>query len=145
MRRKGRPMTRAISIAASGLAAAGLRFEASASNIANERTTGRLPSSPTTPQAGQASPAVYQPLAVRQTASASGGVSAQLMASQTPPSAQYDPASPFADERGLVGAPAIDLAHQFVEQMLARRAFEANLKSLKAAEAMEQTLIDQMS
>ena len=127
------PMIPAISIAASGLAAASARLQASASNIANQASRGAP---------GGGAPKAYTPVNVVQTAQPGAGVSARIQPAATPPVIEYDPDAPFADAEGRVASPAIDIARQFVDQMLSQRAFEANLKVIRSADEMTRSLID---
>ncbi|HLL27437.1 MAG TPA: flagellar basal body rod C-terminal domain-containing protein [Xanthobacteraceae bacterium] len=121
-------MSIALSIAVSGMAAAGIRLQVAAGNVANALSFGPLPD---TNNAADF-PAVYTPLRVDQTEIAGGGTEAVAasLPSYTP---LYDPTAPFADASGLVAAPNVDLNNQLVEQMLASFAYAANAKVATAA------------
>ena len=51
------------------------------------------------------------------------------------------PESPLADADGLVATPNVDLTGQAVDLITARAAYLANLKTLKVAESLEDSLL----
>ena len=116
-------MTGAISIALSGLNAASLRLNASASNIANFATAGSLTDPDNAP---------YTPLITQNTALDNGGVQAEYAPKPNPFVPAYDPDSPFADADGFIGAPNVDLAEEIVNLKLAEISYKANLNTIKA-------------
>jgi len=109
-----------LNIAVSGLRAAAKRLEVSASNVANDRSTG------------------YVPRRVQQTAYAAGGTRAESVPVQPPSVPFVDPNDPDA----AATRPNVSLEEEIVEQMLARRAYEANLRTVEAADRMTRTLLD---
>jgi flagellar basal-body rod protein FlgC len=142
-----------LSIATSGLSAASLRVSVAASNIANVQTTGPLPASGSNTSAGTGSsgiaptfPAAYVPLRVDQVSQSSGSTPGGTIAtvSTVSPSytAQSDPSAPFANQDGLVAAPNVDLASEFVELVTAKYSFIANAKVIQAYAETEDTLLD---
>jgi flagellar basal-body rod protein FlgC len=142
-----------LSIATSGLSAASLRLNVTASNIANLRTTGPLPTggSGTSGGTGTSSnnstfPAAYVPLRVNQVDQSSGSTSGGTVAtvSTVSPSfvAQFDPSAPFANQGGLVAAPNIDLASQFIQLLTAKYDFAANAKVIQAYDDTTKSLLD---
>jgi flagellar basal-body rod protein FlgC len=143
-----------LSIATSGLSAASLRLNVTASNIANVRTTGPLPAtggSGTSGGTGTSSnnstfPAAYVPLRVNQVDQSSGSTSGGTVAtvSTVSPSfvAQFDPSAPFANQGGLVAAPNIDLASQFIQLLTAKYDFAANAKVIQAYDDTTKSLLD---
>ena len=143
-----------LSIATSGLSAASLRVSVAASNIANVSTTGPLPASGGSATSAGASspgiaptfPAAYVPLRVDQVAQSSGAAPGGTVAtvSTVSPSytAQSDPSAPFANPDGLVAAPNVDLADQFVQLATAKYSFIANAKVIQAYSETEKTLLD---
>jgi len=143
-----------LSIATSGLYAASLRANAAASNIANVRTTGPLPASSgsgTSGSSGSSStssayPTAYVPLRVDQVSQSSGSVPGGTAAtvSTVSPSytAQSDPGAPFANQDGLVAAPNVDLADQFIQLATAKYSFIANAKVIQAYSETEKSLLD---
>ncbi|WP_342714234.1 flagellar basal body protein [Bradyrhizobium sp. B024] len=142
------------SIATSGLSAASLRVSVAASNIANISTTGPLPASggsSTSAGAGSSGvgptfPAAYVPLRVDQVSQSSGSTPGGSVAtvSAVSPSyiAQSDPSAPFANEDGLVAAPNVDLAGEFVELVTAKYSFIANAKVIQAYAETTESLLD---
>ena len=127
-------------IALSGLNAAASRLQVSASNVANSQTTGALPNADGTVPAG--APQAYSPLALVQTASAGGGVQTSITTITPSTTAVFDPQASFANQDGLVAAPNVDLAQEFVGQLLASYSFAANAAVLRADDHMTKSLID---
>ena len=127
-------------IALSGLNAASRRLEVSASNVANSQTTGALPNADGTVPAG--APTAYTPLALVQTASAGGGVQTSVTTVTPPTTAVFDPQASFANQDGLVAAPNVDLAQEFVGQLLASYSFAANVAVLKTNDQNTKSLLD---
>ncbi|WP_128924796.1 flagellar basal body rod protein FlgC [Bradyrhizobium guangxiense] len=143
------------SIATSGLSAASLRANVAASNIANVRTTGPLPasgaSSGTSAVTGSSSiaptfPAAYVPLRVDQvdqsSGSAPGGTTATVSTVSPSYTAQSDPSAPFANQDGLVAAPNVDIAGEFVQLAAAKYSFIANAKVIQAYAETTESLLD---
>ena len=128
----------ALSIAASGLAAASLRLEVSASNVANALDSGPLPDAPNAANF----PPAYVPLRVDQTAVAGGGTAATVTPVSPSFVPSFDPGAPFADKNGLVAAPNVDLANELVQQIIARYAFAANARVIQVESEMMKTLLD---
>jgi flagellar basal body rod protein FlgC len=127
-------MNDAMSIAASGMAAASISLAASASNIANSGTEA--------PVAGAGQTSGYQPVTVAETTSSNGGVTATVVP-QIPGSVLgYDPSSPFANMQGMVSQPNDNQAQDVANQMSAVIAYKANIASFKAAENTEQMLLN---
>ncbi len=48
----------------------------------------------------------------------------------------YDPSHPYADERGYVAFPSINVANEMVNMIAATRAYEASVTALNAAKGM---------
>jgi len=131
-------MSIALSIAASGLAAASLRLDVSASNIANALSFGPLP----TAKNAAGFPPAYVPLRVDQTETAGGGTAAKAMSVLPSYMPVYDPMAPYADSHGMVAAPNVDIGSQLVEALLARYTFAANVKVAGADASMMNSLVD---
>lgn len=142
-----------LSIAVSGLSAASLRLDVVASNVANVSTTGALPASGGSATAGATSqgiartfPAAYVPLRVEQVAQSSGATPGGTRATVSPVSpgfsAQYDPSASYANQDGLVAAPNVDLANEFVELATAKYSFIANAKVIQAYAETAESLLD---
>ena len=131
-------MSIAISIAASGMAAATLRLQVSAGNVANALSFGPLPDAE---NAADFRPA-YTPLRVVQTDVLGGGTSATIAPSLPSYTPVYDPTAPFANDDGMVAAPNVNLGEELVTQMLARFAYSANAKVMVADWRMGSFLFD---
>jgi flagellar basal-body rod protein FlgC len=142
-----------LSIATSGLSAASLRLEVTASNIANTRTTGPLPASGGSNASGgtgnssnSSNFSAYVPLQVNQVDQTSGSTPGGTTAvvSTVSPSfvPQFDPSSPFANQDGLVAAPNVDLASQFIQLLTAKYDFAANAKVIQAYDNTQKSLLD---
>jgi flagellar basal-body rod protein FlgC len=121
-------------IALSGLNAAMLRAQASASNIANMRSTGAV--------AGASGPGPYAPLEVREAAMASGGVVARLAPDSRAAVLSYDPQAPFADPDGYVASPNVDLVGDMLQLATAGYGFAANLAVVHTADDMTKAVLD---
>lgn len=130
-------------IALSGMNAAARRLEVSASNVANVMSDGALPNADGTVPAG--APTAYAPLELVQTASAGGGTQTSVTTVTPSTTAVSDPQAPFANQNGLVAAPNVDLAQEFVGQMLASYSFAANAMVMRADNRMTKTLLDIMA
>jgi flagellar basal-body rod protein FlgC len=128
------------SIAVSGLNAATRRLAVSASNVANQQSTGALPAANGTVPTG--APQAYTPLQVNQTAAADGGTQTSVTTTSPSTVAISDPQAPFADQDGMVAAPNVDLAQELIGQMVAKYSYAANLTSLKADRDMSKALLD---
>jgi flagellar basal-body rod protein FlgC len=127
-----------LSIASSGLAAASLRLQVSANNVANISSTGPLSDAPN----AAGFPPAYVPERVNQVDVAGGGTSATIGTVSPSYVSQYDPSAPFADKNGLVAAPNVDLANELVQQITARIEFAANAKVIQVEAEMMKTLLD---
>jgi len=54
----------------------------------------------------------------------------------------YDPNAPYADSRGMVASPNVDLADEVVQQMVAQYTFAANAKVVNVYAQMMKSLLD---
>jgi flagellar basal-body rod protein FlgC len=117
-------------IALSGIAAATLKLNASASNLANANDTSALGSNG------------YQPTQVDNSAVPGGGVLAQAVTLKPGTTIIYDPTSAAANARGYAQAPEIDPISQTSNMLAAGAAFAFSVKVLNAANKDEQTLLD---
>jgi flagellar basal-body rod protein FlgC len=130
--------------AASGLAAAAHRTEASASNVANIDSRGALP-------VGQAANAnapsdvreTYVLIRVEQSSAPDGGgtitTERPVRPSFVPAS---DPGASYADEDGLAAAPNVDVVEEIVEQIEAQNAFAASARTIESVQEMVRSLYD---
>lgn len=138
-------MSGIMGIALSGAAVETRRIDASASNIANARTTGRLPEAgPAGAADGARSP--YVPVEatqgdVRGPEGQGAGVRGGVKPLSTPLVAEYDPSSPDADAKGMVGVPNVDVGAEFGQQILGSRAYSANLSVVRATDDMTRDLL----
>ena len=142
-----------LSIATSGLSAASLRLDVTASNIANALTTGPLPPANGSGNTGgtdnsnnASNVSAYVPLQVNQIDQTNGSTpagTAAVVSAVTPAFVpQFDPGSPFANQDGLVAAPNVDLASQFVQLLTAKYSFAANAKVIQAYDNTQKSLLD---
>lgn len=131
-----------MSIAASGLQAAGLQFSAAASNIANLNDSGPVPGTPPQQPQAQGQGASYQPLTVVQSPVPGGGVSASIQPSLPAHTLAYDPGAPFANMQGMVAMPNTDLATQMADLGQAANDFKANLAVYAASSRMFKSLLN---
>jgi flagellar basal-body rod protein FlgC len=123
-------MTPVAAIALSGLTAATLKLNASASNLANagdERAVGS---------------AAYSPVGVVNSAAPGGGVTAQAVTLRSPSLVVFNPGSPVANAQGLVETPDISPIAEVSNQLAASHAFVVSLEALKVANDEEKTLLD---
>jgi flagellar basal-body rod protein FlgC len=127
-----------LSIASSGLAAASLRLQVSASNVANSQSSGPLPGSPNAAKF----PAAYVPQRVDQVAVAGGGTVATASTVSSGTVSQFDPGAPFANQDGLVAAPNVDPANEAIQQITARFDFASNAKVIQVESELLKTLLD---
>jgi flagellar basal-body rod protein FlgC len=131
-------MDGALNIAVSGMDASTTWMDTIASNVANMNDTSALP-------AGNAPYAGYQPVTVAMSATASGGVSAQVEPQMPAYSPGYDPSAPLANSQGLVAVPNVDIATALVDQTMALQSYKASADVFRAAEEMANTTIDMMA
>jgi flagellar basal-body rod protein FlgC len=131
-------MSIASTIAVSGLSVASLRLQVAASNIANASSDGPLPGTPNP----QNFPPAYSTLRVNQVANLGGGTSATVSNISPSTVAAYDPSAPYADGRGMVASPNVDLANELVQVLLARFSYAANAKVIRADAQMSAALFD---
>ena len=143
---KAAAMNGIMGIALSGAAVETRRIDASASNIANARTTGRLPEAgPAGAADGARSP--YVPVEatqgdIRGPEGQGAGVRGGVKPLSTPLVAEYDPSSPDADAKGMVGVPNFDVGAEFGQQILGSRAYSANLSMARTSSDMMKDLLN---
>src|SRR5690606_28448499 len=114
-------MDTALHSAVSGLHAAAKRLEVSAGNVTNARSESFVPGR------------------VVQTAQEPAGTRAEVMAVERP---VYPPEPPAAGLEGTAAQPEVAPAAETAAQIIARREFEANLRSLEAVDRMQKSLLD---
>lgn len=133
-------MTSILSIATSGMAAATRRLEVSARNVANARSDGPLPNADAAVQAQY--PGAYKPLRVDQVETSDGGTIANVSRQSPSQARSYDPNAPYADSRGMVASPNVDLADEAVQQIISQYTFAANAKVVNVYARMMKSLLD---
>ena len=131
-------MSIASTIAVSGLSAASLRLQVAASNIANASSDGPLPGAPNP----ENFPSAYSALQVNQVDNLGGGTSATATNVSPSTVATYDPSTPYADGRGTVASPNVDLANELVHVLIARFTYAANAQVIRADAQMGAMLFD---
>jgi flagellar basal-body rod protein FlgC len=117
--------------AISGLNAANLTLNASASNLANADDVSAVGGAP-----------AYNPVDVQQSTLPGGGVVASAVTLKPSQMLAYDPTSPFANGAGLVQAPEIDPVTEVTNQLTSGQAYAYSLAVLKSANEEQQTLLD---
>jgi flagellar basal-body rod protein FlgC len=56
--------------------------------------------------------------------------------------AAFDPSAPYADSRGMVASPNVDLASELVQVLIARFSYAANAQVIRADAQMSAALFD---
>ncbi|MBM7854207.1 flagellar basal-body rod protein FlgC [Desulfohalotomaculum tongense] len=129
-------------ISASGMSAERLRLDIIANNLANIDTAGKPGDPKLAPYRRQV------PLFARQLKKAvdsrnnvslfsgAGVRVAGIVQDPAPPRMVYDPSHPYADDKGYVAYPNINVLNEMVDMITAARAYEANVTALNAAKGM---------
>ncbi len=129
-------MENTIGIAISGLKSASLRLHASASNIANIRTSGSLT---------DLNHPSYEAQTTQSTSmSKGGGVLTKIVTRDPATTTAFAPSDPYADENGYVRAPYINIEEELITMKMAEQAYKANIQTIKTAGEMFDTLIKAM-
>jgi flagellar basal-body rod protein FlgC len=131
-------MSIASTIAVSGLSVASLRLQVAASNIANASSDGPLPGAPNP----ENFPPAHSTLRLNQVDSLGGGTSATVTNVSPSTIETYDPTAPYADGRGMVASPNVDLANELVQVLIARFSYAANAQVIRADAQMSAALFD---
>jgi flagellar basal-body rod protein FlgC len=129
-----------LSIAVSGMTAASRRLEVSASNVANALSSGPLPDAGPAIQASY--PAAYIAQRVDQVETPGGGTIANVGPENPGTVPVYDPGAPYADAKGMVAAPNVDLTNEAVQQLLTRVSFASNVMVVRTYAEMMKTLLE---
>jgi flagellar basal-body rod protein FlgC len=87
-------------------------------------------------------PPAYVPLRVNQVAVAGGGTAATAVPVSPSSVPAYDPTAAYADQNGMVAAPNVDLANEFVQQITARYSFALNAAVVRTDQKMFKALLD---
>jgi flagellar basal-body rod protein FlgC len=125
-------MLSSVSIGLSGLAAANLRLDVAANNIANAQSAGALPGNP--------GPAPSTPMQVVHSDSGSGTV-ANTVPVDPADIPSFDPQSPDANAQGIVAMPNVDLTQEVVELAMAQQSYQVNLKTIQISMSMTGRLL----
>ncbi|HET8973673.1 MAG TPA: flagellar basal body rod C-terminal domain-containing protein [Pseudolabrys sp.] len=131
-------MSIASTIAVSGLSVASLRLQVAASNIANASSDGPLPGTPNP----ENFPPAYSALRVNQVDNFGGETSATVTNVLPSTIATYDRTAPYADGRGMVASPNVDLANELVQALLARFSYAANAQVISVDAQMSGALFN---
>lgn len=115
-----------IDTALSALQAQSKRLAVSANNVANARSLGYQEAADGSDNGG------FRPSRVEQTSLAGGGVVAHEVPKSPASVLVYQPDDSNADADGLVPRPNVDLGEEFVNQILAQRAYEASARLIAA-------------
>ena len=134
-------MSSVSSIAVSGMLAASTRLEVAAGNIANASSSGAIPGS----DAPAGSPLPATPRRVDTVELAGGGTKAVVTNVSPAYTVAHDPSAPYADSKGDVARPNVDLGTEVVNAVNARTAFAANAFVFKVSDRMMQDLLDVLS
>lgn len=126
----------AITAAIAGLNAAQARLNVSASNVANSRSVYAEDES------GVPVNRPYQPQQVDDQTLVSGEVRAVITPQSPATVPVYDPTSIVADNNGVVQYPNVDQDSEVVNQIMAKNAYEANLKTIQTDSEMYKSLMD---
>ena len=132
-------MSSVFDIAVSGLRAQSRRLEISADNVANVLSLG------VHPDPALAKPEAFTPQRTAFVANAYGGVEAKAVPVTPPAYLSLQPNHPDADADGLVPLPNVSLEREMVNQILALRMFEANVKVIQTQDRMLGALLDIVS
>jgi len=132
-------MSSVFEIAASGLRAQSRALEVSANNVANVLSLG------VHPDPAQAKPEAFTPQRAAFVSSAYGGVEAKAVPISPPAYLSRQPDHPDADPDGLVPLPNVSLEQEMVNQIVALRMFEANVKVIQTQDRMLGAVLDIVS
>jgi flagellar basal body rod protein FlgC len=113
-----------INSALSGLRAASTRIAVNADNIANQFSKN------------------YTPKRVVQLSQENGGVQVEVKDVNPPKVTVFNPSDPDAGANGTVELPNVDVANELVDNIIASYDYKANLKSIKAADDIQKSLLD---
>ncbi|EAT15801.1 flagellar basal body rod protein FlgC [Desulfuromonas acetoxidans] len=128
-----------LNISSSALKAQRIRLDTISSNMANAETT-------RTPEGGpyRRKMVVFEPaqvsfadhLSAKEKKALNGVQVSQIVTEDSEPRLIFDPSHPDANDQGYVALPNIDLLKETTDMMLATRAYEANITTIKSAKRM---------
>ena len=129
--------------AASGLAAALRRAEASSSNLANADSRGALPvGEAANVNAPSDTKEAYVPVRVEQSSTAEGGTATKERPVIPAYVLLYEPSSHMANTDGFVAEPNVDAAAELGELIDAEASFKANASTAQSLQDMVRELYD---
>ncbi|VAX33826.1 Flagellar basal-body rod protein FlgC [hydrothermal vent metagenome] len=122
---------KAFDVSASALVAQKTRMNTIASNMANLNTT-------RTPEGGpyRRRDVVFSSYMLDEGGGLEGVGVSDIVTSNKPPKAVYDPGNPDADDKGYVLMPDINLIEEMVNMMMATRVYEANVNAFNITKSM---------
>ena len=142
-------MVSAINNALGGMQASERRVQASASNIANARTTVSTEDARAQADGGRREApsrdeaVIYEPVRVHQESVEGGGVRAEFVPYEPPYVEVYAPDDRLADDDGMVARPNVDYATELVEMRQAEQAYRANAKTIVTENQMIGALLNE--
>jgi flagellar basal-body rod protein FlgC len=141
-----------LGISASGMAAARLRMDVTAENLANAETTRGANGQPyqrkeVVLQESSGTSGFASALAGAQGAGAQGQVGGGvevtgIVGDPSAPRKVYDPGHPDADAQGYVTLPNVNPVTEMVDLITASRGYEANVQAMSAAKQMFTKTLD---
>ncbi len=132
-------MSSVFDIAVSGLRAQSRRLAISADNVANMDSLG------VHPDPALARPDAFVPQRAAFVSGAYGGVEVTAVPASPPAYLSLQPDHPDADAEGLVPRPNVSLEDETVNQIMALRMFQANVKVIQTQDRMLGELLDIIS
>ncbi len=119
-------------VSSSALTAQSQRLSATASNIANADSISGKDG-----KAYRAKQVYFQPVQVGQDPNANQGVQvSHIVESDAPPRLEYDPNSPFANEKGFVEKSNVNTVTEMTNMISASRSYEQNVDVMQKAQQM---------
>ena len=127
----------AMDIGRTGLGFSHYWMDTIAHNIANVNTV-----RPTDQDPFRAIDVVAQPLGSEPYAPTGSGVGVrEILRDDAPAPLTYDPDNPLADADGMVQQPAVDLAREMSNLIVANRSYQANLRTVETAREAYQSAL----
>ena len=119
-------------VASSALGAQSMRLNAVASNLANADSVISSDGQPY-----RAKQVVFQATPVGGVGELSQGVMVrEVVNDPAPPRLQYDPSSPFADDKGYVTMSNVNVVEEMVNMISASRSYQTNVEVMNTAKQM---------
>lgn len=122
-------------IASSAMTAQSMRLNVVASNMANADSVTSADGQPY-----RARQVVFQarPLSASSPRGASGVVVANVVEDPSPMKLVYDPGNPYADEKGYVTMPNVNVVEEMTNMISASRSYQASVEVMNTAKTMIQ-------